>query len=191
MKYEFLLSNLIFAILFLILLYLLYKPGKYVKATLDNRDYFVSDRSTNPTSEEIANTLALIRQNINKLTTYIKTNKQPTEYQNYMDELVNTVSNIDISENTKNIYTSYTINKKELVFCVRSKETGEIHNINLLMYVVIHELAHIACPEYGHGTLFKKIFKHLLSEANKANVYKTINFSSNNMEYCGMQITSG
>ena len=60
MKYEFLLSNLIFAILFLILLYLLYKPGKYVKATLDNRDYFVSDRSTNPTSEEIANTLALI-----------------------------------------------------------------------------------------------------------------------------------
>lgn len=187
---EFFLANFVFFVLLLILLYLLYKPGKYIKSKVDNSEYFVSERNESPTSEEIADTLASIRQRINKFSSHLK-NNQHGEYQPYIDELIKTVEDIDISENTKSIYTSYTINKKELVFCVRSKKTGEIHDINLLMYVVIHELAHIACPEYGHGDLFKKIFKYLLNEANKANIYYSINFSLNHTEYCGMEITSG
>lgn len=190
MKYEFLLSNFVFFVLLLILLYLLYKPGKYTKSTIDNRDYFVSERNDNPTSEEIANTLAEIRRRINILSNHLQ-NKVHLDYQGYVDELVKTVKDIDISENTKNIYTSYTINKKELVFCVRSRETGEIHDINLIMYVVIHELSHIACPEYGHGELFKKIFKYLINESIECGIYQKIDFNRDPREYCGMKITTG
>ena len=58
-------------------------------------------------------------------------------------------------------YTSYSINKgEELSFCLRSKSTGKLHDINLLMYVAVHELAHTACPETGHTPLFNKIFTH-------------------------------
>lgn len=189
MKYEFLISNVILVISFIVLFYLIYKPGKYVKSSIDNKDYFVSD-SVNPSSEEIANTLATIRKNINVLCDYLKS-KHHKEYQDNIDELIKTVKDIDISENTKNIYTSYTINKNELVFCVKSKQTGQIHDMNLLMYVVLHELSHIACPEYGHTELFKKIFHYILTQAEECGIYKQINFYLNPQEYCGMNITSG
>lgn len=184
---EFYLANVILFILILILFYLIYKPGTFIKSTIDDKDYFVSETNDN---QEIADTLALIRQNINKLSYHLQ-NKDNKEFQPYIDELVKRLNNIEISENTKNIYTSYTINKKELVFCVKSKETGKIHDMNLLMYVVIHELSHIACPEYGHGELFKKIFKYLLNESENINIYHHINFSLHHKEYCGMNITNG
>ena len=59
--------------------------------------------------------------------------------------------------------TSFSVNKgEELSFCLKSKKTDTLHDLNLLMYVAIHEMAHIACPEIGHGTLFKKIFRRIL-----------------------------
>jgi len=88
-------------------------------------------------------------------------------------------------------FTSYSVNKgEELSICLTSKKTKELHNINILMYVVIHELAHMACPEIGHGILFKKIFKKLLEEAIKINIYNYENYNEQPLEYCGMTINS-
>ena len=54
--------------------------------------------------------------------------------------------------------TSKKINKgEEIVFCLRSIPDNKLHNINELMYVAIHEIAHVGCPEIGHTSLFKKI----------------------------------
>jgi hypothetical protein len=87
--------------------------------------------------------------------------------------------------------TSYSVNKgEELSFCLKSKKSGELHDINLIMYVAIHEMAHIACPEIGHGELFKKIFRKLAEEAIKIDIYKKVNFSNNPVEYCGMILSS-
>ena len=105
MKLELIIGNLIFFILIIILMYLIYKPGKYIKSSIDNLDYFVSDSKISPTSEEIADTLALIRKNITTLTNYLK-NKNNGEFQNYINELIETTKDIEISENTKNIYSS-------------------------------------------------------------------------------------
>jgi hypothetical protein len=58
------------------------------------------------------------------------------------------------------------------------------------MYVAIHEMAHIACPEVGHGDLFKKIFRKLTIEALNIGVYKKVDFESNPVEYCGMVLSS-
>jgi hypothetical protein len=86
-------------------------------------------------------------------------------------------------------YTSYSINKgEELVFCLRSKSTGKLHDINLLMYVAVHELAHTACPETGHTPLFNKIFKFLLEIAIDTKVYYYEDYASNPIEYCGMKL---
>jgi hypothetical protein len=86
-------------------------------------------------------------------------------------------------------FTSYTINKGEkIVFCLRSKVLHNIHDMNTLQYVSIHELSHVSCPEYGHTPLFKEIFKFLLVQANKIGVYKIQDYRRNSVDYCGMTI---
>jgi predicted metal-dependent hydrolase len=87
--------------------------------------------------------------------------------------------------------TSFSVNKgEELAFCLKSKQTGDLHNINLLMYVALHEMAHIACPEIGHGDLFQLLFKFLCDEAIKLNIYSYDNYEKKPVEYCGMMLSS-
>lgn len=87
--------------------------------------------------------------------------------------------------------TSYSVNKgEELSVCLISKKTGNLHDINLLMYVLIHEMAHFACPEIGHGDLFKKIFRKMTQEAIKLGIYVKVDYAENPVEYCGMILSS-
>lgn len=87
--------------------------------------------------------------------------------------------------------TSFSVNKgEEIAFCLRSKKTDELHQLNLIMYVALHEMAHIACPEIGHGELFKKIFKFLTEIAIELKLYKLDNYEANPVEYCGMMLSS-
>lgn len=86
-------------------------------------------------------------------------------------------------------YTSYAVNKgEELAFCIRCKPSGELHDINLLMYVAVHEMAHTACPENGHTPLFNKIFKFMLEEAVKIGLYRYEDYSRYPVVYCGMEL---
>ena len=75
---------------------------------------------------------------------------------------------------------AYTIDKKTIYICLRDLETGEIFDVNTLMYVTLHELSHIATreKEYDasgnvdeHGPLFRKNFSALLQRAVKRGVY--------------------
>jgi hypothetical protein len=58
------------------------------------------------------------------------------------------------------------------------------------MYVIIHEMAHFACPEIGHGPLFQKIFKKFTEIAIKLNIYNYDNYNTKPVEYCGMILSS-
>ena len=92
----------------------------------------------------------------------------------------------------KSNYTSYSVNKgEELVFCLKSKKKqNKYHNINLLMYVALHELAHVACPELHHTPLFKRIFAFFCKIAIKLKLWIYEDYEKNPKEYCGMNITS-
>ena len=65
---------------------------------------------------------------------------------------------------------SYTINKKRIHLCLKD-EKGEYYDKNMLMYVTIHELAHVKCTEVGHTDKFYEIFNNLLDKASKCGVY--------------------
>jgi hypothetical protein len=58
------------------------------------------------------------------------------------------------------------------------------------MYVALHEMAHIACPEIGHGELFKKIFNFLTLRAIDIGLYTNDDYAQNPVEYCGMVLSS-
>lgn len=89
-------------------------------------------------------------------------------------------------------YTTYTLNKGEkIVFCLRSRDGSErIHRENLLMFVSIHELAHIMTKSHGHTQEFKDNFKFLLEEAVKAGVYSPEDFRRRPETYCGIQVSN-
>lgn len=97
----------------------------------------------------------------------------------------------NIKESWKNESTSYSINKgEELVFCIRDKINNSIHDINTLMFVAIHELAHIITNELQHTDKFWKNMKSLLHRAEELGLYKYVDYNMNPVEYCGMTINS-
>ena len=65
---------------------------------------------------------------------------------------------------------SYTINKQQVYLCLRD-ENGDVYDLNMLMYVTLHELAHCMCKEIGHTPLFYEIFDELLDKAHDHGIY--------------------
>lgn len=160
----------------------------YEKATFDDDYYWVRNMSD---KSQAANTLAVIKANMNKLIDYLQKNMDKfPEKASSIKDLVKRTRKIYIMETPKDEkYTSYTINKGEkIVFCLRSKVLHDIHDMNTISYVVLHELSHVMCPEYGHTPLFKEIFKFLLVQANKIGIYKITNYRKEPVPYCGMEI---
>jgi hypothetical protein len=52
-----------------------------------------------------------------------------------------------------------------------NNEKGDYFNKNMLMYVALHELAHVKCKSIGHTPEWHKIFDDLLVKATKSGVY--------------------
>ena len=65
---------------------------------------------------------------------------------------------------------SYTINKKRVHLCLKD-EQGNYYDENMLIYVTLHELAHVKCDEIGHTKKFHQIFEDLLKRATQYKVY--------------------
>jgi len=65
---------------------------------------------------------------------------------------------------------SYTINKQKVYLCLKD-ENNEYYEDNMLIYVALHELAHVLCDEIGHTDKFKRIFEELLVDAEKKGIY--------------------
>ena len=87
-------------------------------------------------------------------------------------------------------HTSYSVNKGEkIVFCIRDKKTHELVDINTMMFVAIHELAHVMTKSVGHTEEFWNNMRYLLKKAIKINVYKKVDYRDNPKPYCGTKIT--
>ena len=88
-------------------------------------------------------------------------------------------------------YTAYSENKGEkLAFCLNRTKKGEDNMIDehTLMFVAIHELAHIATKTSGHKSDFWENFKFLLQCAKEAGIHDPTDYKKSPTEYCGMKI---
>lgn len=159
-----------------------------IESMIDNREYIVNNFDD---KQDAADLLAQIRKNISTMRTYLVKNKDKfsgmSQYIKLLDERFDGVV---IKEKTdKNNYTSYSVNKgEEIIFCLRSKKDNSIHDINLMMYVALHEFAHVACPEINHTDLFKKIFKFFIEIAILLDLYTYVDYGTDVKEYCGIYI---
>ena len=62
---------------------------------------------------------------------------------------------------------SYTINKKRVHICMKDEKDG-YYNDNMLMYVLLHEIAHCKCRSIGHTPEFHEILDKIYDVARKS-----------------------
>jgi len=188
---------IIILVMSIIIFKLKYKSHFISIEAFNNKSYLVNDL---PDSQTAANTLAKIMITINVLIDNLLSDyeygklktKKDKQYNKFIKLIKKRLPIVKISENpTDSKYTSYSINKgEELVFCIRNKSNKKIHDLNELLYVAIHEIAHIGCPEVGHTDLFRDLNVYLLKHAVCYGLYKYIDYFENNKNYCGMTLTS-
>lgn len=158
-----------------------------IKTGNNGKDYLVQDY---PKQIEAANILSKIETNINKFLKGLKEKYPDDERIKRMSK--NLKSTIIEEAPHKDGESSYTINKGELMkICLRKKiDNKPFHKLNTLMFVVIHELAHVISISVGHNEEFMTNFRFLLREAPNFDIdYEPIDYSENNMTYCGVEVT--
>lgn len=88
--------------------------------------------------------------------------------------------------------TSYSENKGEkIVVCLRDKtiKPYPLVDENTVMFVLIHEMAHLMTESIGHTPEFWTNFRKLLQDCIKLGVYQNVNYTKNPVQYCGMTIS--
>ena len=154
---------------------------KSVKSFIDGNYYYVRKDVTD--SRNAADTLAEIKKRLRILLSYLPIDNR------LHSKLESTIFSENPKSHPMSNLTSYTINKGEqVVLCLRDPITQQLHNIDLIMYVALHEAAHISCPEVGHTPLFRSHFQTLLSAAVNAGIINKTNYRINPDNYCGIRI---
>jgi hypothetical protein len=89
-------------------------------------------------------------------------------------------------------HTSYSVNKGEKVhLCLRQRQGADesLVNENIMVFVSLHEMAHVCTDSVGHEPEFWNNFGWLLKEAEKTNTYQYTDFKAHPVRYCGTKIT--
>ena len=186
-------ENIILLIIITISLFISYnyyinKDHEYVKAN-NGKKYRVQITEDN---EKTANLIAKAIEKVNMLLEHLK-KSEPDDIRT--KTLIDRFDPNNITENgineMKNGVTSYTVNKCEkIVVCLKQKN-GDLVELNTLMYVIIHELAHICdLTSEQHDEKFWKNFEWLLTEAINIGIYNYVDYSDEEEPYCGINITS-
>ena len=159
------------------------KNIKYEKSNIDDRKYLVRKLKD---SNDAANKLAELNKHILTIVDHCQTTKK--ENVDLLKENYNPDTLSETIPGSK--YTSYSVNKgEENAICIRNKDNSFM-NINTILFVTIHELAHVMTVSTGHTKEFWNNMKYLLEEAEKLNLYKPVNYNKYNESYCGMTINS-
>jgi hypothetical protein len=178
---------LISLILILLLFTTCSESFEILEVSSTGKEYTVQEYDN---TKEAANILAKLDKNIH---IFIQKLKKDHPNDERIERMENNLSNSIIEEAPHvDNESTYTINKGELIkICLRKKiKNKPFHNLNTLMFVVIHELAHVISISIGHTDEFMENFRFLLTKAAKYNInYEPVDFSKNNINYCGVEVT--
>jgi hypothetical protein len=162
---------------------------KCIVSTVDGEKYCVRERKE---VERAVDLLARITEKMKKIVAHLD-EKYPRDKEN-VRRLVSKFNPKKIVETLPTSeYTAYSENKgQKIAFCLnkQKKDNDNLIDENTLMFVALHEMAHVASKTIGHNTEFWNNFTFLIEEAEEMQLYTPIDYSKKNAEYCGMTITS-
>lgn len=156
-------------------------------STVDGKKYCVRER------ENVQKASNLLAQTTEKLEYLVQNMKRRYSSRENVKRLVENFNPTTIKETLPTSeYTAYSENKGEkIAFCL-NKQKHDNENLidsNTLMFVAIHEVAHLMTAAIGHGEEFWSNFKFLLENAVELKIYTPIDYKKEPENYCGMDIT--
>jgi hypothetical protein len=160
-----------------------------VQSTVDGKTYNVRDL---PDKQQAANVMATLRLKLVKLCDALE-KKYPDKpqvklmVQNFRSDPERFIEATPDSE-----HTSSTVNKGESIhMCLRQREGNDesLVDENVMMFVALHEFAHVCTESIGHEPEFWNNFGWLLKEAEAMGLYKYTDFAAHPVNYCGVHIT--
>jgi len=158
-----------------------------IVSTADGKKYCVRERNN------IEKASDLLAQTTDKLSYLVENLNNRYKNRKNVQRLVGNFNPTTIKETLPNSeYTAYSENKGEkLAFCLNKNKNNNDNLIdqNTLMFVAIHEIAHIMTRSVGHTDEFWQNFKFLLEHAVQLGIYEPIDYKKNPKNYCGMNIT--
>lgn len=172
---------MIIAVLILILILVHLQPPKTVKKgrvavrAQSGKEYYVLD---SPQKQYVADMLDKVSHKIEKLVELLPSdNAIHTKFSGTLEESAPMMGQK---------FMGYTVNKgQRIALCVEPK-TDE----NTLMFIAIHELAHVMTDEYDHNEQFWNNMKTLLKIAEENGLYTYYDYSKEPVEFCGKRIES-
>jgi len=166
--------------------YIAFTEVTYVNSVIDHREYLVRNL---PDKKEAADLLARLN---GKLKEYLKTLSATHPTDARVKRLCDRCKYTELSESTsRSMYTSYTVNKgSKVVMCVRQRQDNDkLVDMNTLIFVALHEMAHIMTVSRGHTQEFWDNFRFILQCAVKQGVYNYHPYHVNPQSYCGTMIS--
>jgi len=154
-------------------------------------------KNENPeVAKQIAIRLNIVREKGDKIVNYCYKNSLPNKA--VANRLYKRWNKITSKKNgiretaTGEKSAAYVLNKgDQLRMCVRKRnDPTKLEDSNTMVFVLLHELAHLMCVKYGHGKEFQDNFGYLTKKAVEQGVYRYQNFSENSSSYCGTKITN-
>ena len=189
---------IIFIIIILSCSYFKWKDRvKFVQVSSGKESFLVQNNKEEPEwiSREVAERLSRLSSKIDELVLNMKNTQYPSK------EVSNRLYNRweKIRSNPKGLRetslgetsAAYTVNKnQEMRICVRGKNGNKFEDENTMMFVCLHECAHVMSESFGHNKEFRENFAHITRRAIDLKLYKYEDFSKNNKDYCNTLITN-
>ena len=164
-------------------------PTTTVISRVDGKPYKVRDMHD---KQQAADLLATLRRKLTALCSTLE-KKYPDKPQvKHMVEHFRADPERFLEATPDSEHTSSTVNKGESIhMCLRQRDGPDesLINENVMMFVALHEFAHICTESVGHDASFWNNFGWLLKEAEAEGLYQYTNFSAHPVSYCGVYIT--
>ena len=146
-----------------------------------------------PNKEKAVEIMAAIRANLVKLHEYYKTTPNVAQEPPVARFVARFSSDVFVENDMASPDTSYSENKgQKIVVCLRDKTRAPEYPLidqNTIMFVMLHEMAHLMTETIGHTQEFWSNFKRILQDAIQLGIYHPVNYAQRPTPYCGMTIT--
>jgi hypothetical protein len=164
-------------------------PLVSVRSTVDNQIYRVRDMKD---KQQAADLLARVRLRMKKLYMHLQTTFPDKPQVKRLVQRFKVDPERLLESTPDSEHSSYSVNKGEQVhLCLRQRQGADegLVNENVMVFVSIHEMAHVITDSIGHEPEFWNNFGWLLKEAEKIGVYQYQDFKAHPVRYCGTRIT--
>jgi hypothetical protein len=164
-------------------------PLVQVTSKIDGKSYWVRDMRD---KQQAADLLAKVRLRMKKLYAHLQSSYPDKPQVRRLVQRFEPNPERILESTPDAEHTSYSVNKGEKVhLCLRQRQgTDEsLVNENVMVFVSLHEMAHMVTDSIGHEPEFWNNFGWLLKEAEKTGVYQYQDFKAHPVRYCGTQIT--